>query len=313
MKTSPTALRPLLAAGAAAALALLAACGGGGDDAGAPGGSVSQAQAGSMSANSAVIPADSIEGQATILSATRAVVAAGSASQTLTCPGGGTAVYSVTGGSNLGNGRLDAGEVYSVTYTDCRGAAGAAALNGSATLTVISASASATEVATTTQNLQVALPLRTLTINGSSTFAETVADNGAGTVTTTQRWTSPQIVVTSVRNARTSTFTFSAVDQTRTITTVNGSVSARTRSGTATMDAQLPSGHWSVTTATQGAVGYGADGVPTQGAWTITLPRNIVGITVVPGTLTVTVDWGADGTIDRTWVFSGAQIGGEAG
>jgi hypothetical protein len=262
-----------------------------------------------------VIPADSVEGQATILSTTRAVVAAGTASQTFNCAGGGTAVFTVSGGSvgSVTNGQLDAGEVYNVAYTNCTGVNGVASLNGSATLTVVTASGGTTEVNTATQNLQIALPLRTITVNGSSKLIETVADNGGGVVVTTHRWTSPQIVVTSVRNARTSTFTLSNVDQTRTVTTTNGVISARTRSGTITISAQLPNGSWTVTTATQGAVSYDANGVPTQGTWTITLPNNIIGISVVPGTLTVTVDWGADGTIDRTWVFTNNQIGSEAG
>lgn len=312
MNTHP--LPRLAPVAAAALLALLTACGGGGGDAGAPTGAVSESQAQSMSANSAVIPADSVEGQATILSTTRAVVASGTASQTVACAGGGTALFTVTGGNvgSVTNGQLDAGEVYSVTYTNCTGAAGAATLNGSATLTVVSAAAGSTQVNTATQNLQIGLPLRTITVNGSSTFTETVADNGGGVVVTTHHWTSPQIVVTSVRNARTSTFTLSNVDQTRTLTSTNGTISARTRSGTITIDAQLPNGSWTVTTATQGAVSYDANGVPTQGAWTITLPNNIIGITVVPGTLTVTVDWGADGTIDRTWTFTNVQIGGAA-
>jgi hypothetical protein len=300
---------------AATALALLAACGGGGEDAGAPLGAVSESQAYSMSANSAVLPADSVEGQATVLSTTRAVVAGGTASQSFACAGGGTAVFTATGGSvgSLINGQLDAGEVYSLTYTNCRGAAGVAALTGTATLTVMAASAGGTEVSTTTQNLQIALPLRTLTLNGSSTLSELVADNGAGVVTTTHRWTTPNITVTSVRNARTSTFTLSSVDQTRVITTTGGTISARTRNGTATMNAQLPNGSWTITTATQGAVSFDANGVPTQGSWTITLPNNIIGISVVPGTLTVTADWGANGTIDRTWTFTSADIGAEAG
>lgn len=300
---------------AAAALALLTACGGGGDDAGAPLGTVTESQAESMSANSAVLPTDSVDGQATVLATTRAVVAGGSASQTFACAGGGTAVFTVTGGSigSVTNGQLDAGEVYSLTYTDCRGAAGAAALTGTTTLTVVAAAGGTTEVDTTTQNLKIALPLRTLTVNGSSTLSEVVADNGAGVLTTTHRWTSPNITVTSLRNARTSTFTLSNVDQTRVITTTNGTISARTRSGTVTMSAQLPNGSWTVTAATQGAVSYDANGMPTQGSWTITLPNNIIGISVVPGTLTVTADWGANGTIDRTWVFTTTQIGTEAG
>lgn len=304
-----------LAPAALATLALLAACGGGGEDAGAPLGAVSESQAESMSANSAVLPADSVEGQATVLATTRAVVAGGSASQTFACAGGGTAVFTVTGGSvgTVTNGQLDAGEVYSLTYTDCRGAAGLAALTGTATLTVVAAAGGTTEVSTTTQNLQIALPLRTLTVNGSSALSEVEADDGAGVVTTTHRWTSPAITVSSLRNARTSTFTLSNVDQTRVITTTNGTVSARTRSGTVTMNAQLPNGSWTITTATQGGVSFDANGVPTQGQWTITLPNNIIGISVVPGTLTVTADWGANGTIDRTWTFTGAGIGAAAG
>ncbi len=304
-----------LAPAALATLALLAACGGGGEDAGAPLGAVSESQAESMSANSAVLPADSVEGQATVLATTRAVVAGGSASQTFACAGGGTAVFTVAGGSvgTVANGQLNAGEVYSLTYTDCRGAAGLAALTGTATLTVVAAAGGTTEVNTTTQNLQIALPLRTLTVNGSSALSEVVADDGAGVVTTTHRWTSPAVTVSSLRNARTSTFTLSNIDQTRVITATGGTISARTRSGTVTMSAQLPNGSWTITTATQGAVSFDANGVPTQGHWTITLPNNIIGISVVPGTLTVTADWGANGTIDRTWTFTGAGIGAAAG
>ena len=85
MTTTPT--RTLAPLAGAALLSLLAACGGGGGDAGAPANGVTQTEAQSMSANSAVLPADSVEGQASILSTTRAVVAAGSASQTIACPG----------------------------------------------------------------------------------------------------------------------------------------------------------------------------------------------------------------------------------
>ena len=164
MNVTPNNRRLAPLAAATALLALLAACGGGGADAGAPANGVTQSDAQSMSANSAVLPADSVEGQASILSTTRAVVASGTASQTVNCAGGGTAVFTVSGGSagSLGNGQLDAGEIYSVSYTNCTGAAGAATLNGSATLTVVTASGGTTQVNTATQNLQVTLPQRTI-------------------------------------------------------------------------------------------------------------------------------------------------------
>lgn len=306
MKTARLALAPLLA--------LLAACGGGGGDDADPSAAVSPETAQAMSANSAVLPADSTEAAATVLATTQAVVAGGQASQTFSCAGGGTALFTVSGGSlaSVTNGVLDAGEVYSVSYAACRGSAGAARLDGTATLTVVGATAGMTEVSTATQGIVVTLPQRTLTLNGSSTLSQSVATSGA-TTTTTSRWSSPQIVVTSQRNARSSSFTLTDVDLTRSVAVTGGVISARSSSGTHTMSAVLPNASWTITTATEGAVSYDATGVPTQGSWTITLPHNRIGVSVVPGTLTVTVDHGADGTIDRTYTFNTTTLVAEAG
>lgn len=297
----------------AAMAAWLTACGGG-DDPPPADNSVSQEKAQAMSADSSAMSTDGTDGSQALVETTQAVVASGSASQTVNCAGGGTAVFTVTGGSlaQLTNGQFDAGEVYSVTFDACRGRAGAVALTGTATLTVVSAGAGVLAVDTATQNLQVALPLRTLTYNGNSSLSQTVTTNGAIT-TTVNRWTSPRIEVRSVRaTGRTSTFTLSDVDLSRTFVQTGGVISARRAGGTYTLDAVLPNGSWSITVATQGAVDYDANGVPTQGAWTITLPNHIIGVNVVPGTLTVTVDIGADGSIDRTYVFSAATVVAEA-
>ena len=197
-----------------------------------------------MSANSAVIPAEGSEAASTLLSTAQVVVAGGQASQTYACPGGGTALFTATGGSlaSLANGALDAGEVYSLTYTDCRGSAGAASLSGTTTLTVLAAGSGGTEVATTTQGITVTLPQRVLTLNGASTLSRSVVANGASTITT-DRWTAAQIELTSQRNARSSRFTLSAVDLSRSITVTNGVISARSGSGTHTMNAVLPNGN----------------------------------------------------------------------
>jgi hypothetical protein len=301
---------------AAALLALLAACGGGGDSGSAS--AVSQETAKAMSANSTVVPDDTTDAAAAMLATTQAVVAGGTASQTFSCAGGGTAVFTASGGSlaSLSNHVLDAGEVYSVTYTGCKVSSGAATLDGTATLTVVSATAGAVQVNTSTQGITVTLPNRVVTLNGSSTLTQTVVTNGA-TTTTTNHWTSPQIVVTSQRNARNSTFTLSAVDITRSVSVTNGSISGSSIEGTHTMTAALPNATWSITTATQGTVMFDANGMPTQGTWTVTLPNNRIGISIVTGTptstLSVTVDHGPDGTIDATYTFTWTQIAAEAG
>lgn len=292
-------------------LALLAACGGGGDSGGTA--NVDETTAQALSASSAVVPAESGEATSALLGTTQAVVAAGQASETIDCAGGGTAVFSVTGASlaQVSNGRLDAGEVYSLTFTDCRGSAGAASLSGQATLTVVSADTSGTVADTRTQALTAVLPQRTLTLNGASRLSRSVSVNGSDTVTT-DRWTSDGIELTSVRGSRTSSLTLSALDLTRTLTSRNGVIVSRSASGTHTLTAEWPNGRWSVTTATAGEVLYDANGVPTQGAWTITLPNNELAASAVPGTLTVTLDRGRDGSIDRTWVFTSSATGDAA-
>ncbi|MFT3954054.1 MAG: hypothetical protein QM722_06565 [Piscinibacter sp.] len=122
-----------------------------------------------------------------------------------------------------------------------------------------------------------------------------------------------QIDLSSVRAAGTSNYTLSAVDITRTVTSSNGVITGSSVNGTHTMRATLPNATWSITTATQGGVLYDANGVPTQGNWTVTLPNNRLLIGVVPGTLTVQADWGNDGDIDRTWTFTTSAVAGEAG
>lgn len=289
---------------------LLAGCGGSADDEDT---SITSETAQSVSANSMVLTEDTASAIAVVLSTTQVVVAGGQASQTYTCPGGGTALFTVTGGGvgSVTNGQLDAGENYSLQFTDCRGAAGAASVNGTMTLAVTAASADAVSVNTSTQAIVVVLPRRTLTLNGSSTLAQTVVTNGA-TVVTTNRWTSPQITLTSLRNARNSSLTLSNVDISRSVTTTSGVLSGSSSTGTLTIALGTPNGAWTATIATQGTASYDANGLPVQGAWQMTLPHNRIGLQVGGGTATITVDHGPDGTVDRTYTFSTTTLANEA-
>ena len=58
---------------------------------------------------------------------------------------------------------------------------------------------------------------------------------------------------------------------------------------------------------------YGADGRPTAGLWTITLPQSIVTVAIANGTATIAIDNGKDGTIDRTITVPVPQLVGTAG
>lgn len=298
-----------------AALGFLSACGGSSNDSGDSAAGAETAK--SVSANSMEFGQDSAGANADVLGTAQAVVILGqAASANVTCAGGGSALFTASGGSagSLLNGVLDAGEHYSMAFTNCKASAGAASLSGTMTLDVVTASANALTVQTSTQGIVVTRPHRTLTLNGNSTLAQTIATNGTnGTnVTTTLHWTSPQIALTSLHNLSLSSLTLSNVDLTHTVTTTNGVATGSTSSGTITITVAWPNNSWSATIATQGTAVYDANGLATQGSWLMTLPRDRIGLTVGSGTATVTVDHGPDGKIDQTYIFSVPALSAEA-
>jgi len=297
---------------ALATLALLAACGGGGSDSTADT-STSMETAQSVSANTVALPEDSATAMSSTMATAQTVVGGGQLGSTYNCAGGGTAVFTATGGTvaSLLNGQFDAGENYVMQFNACRGSAGAATVNGTISLVVTAASADSLTVDTRTQDITVTLPQRTLTLNGSSTLSQTVVASGSTSVTTTH-WTSPQIALTSVRNGVAGTLALSNVDVTRSFTTNGGVLAGSTHSSSLTLSATLPANVWSADLATQGTVSYDANGLPLQGNWTITLPHNRLGLQLGAGSATVTVDNGPDGTIDHSYTFTIATLNSAA-
>jgi hypothetical protein len=278
---------------------LVSACGGAGDD--GPNGSTSNETAQSASANGVVVADDSVRAQTVVVSTARGVIAVGGAAASVNCAGGGSALFTATGGS-LGNGVLDAGEVYTMQFTNCRSSSGSATVSGSLTLTVHSASGE-NYVVGTSANVVVGLPQRTLSHNGSSTLTHTVQTSGA-TQVTTDRWQSPSISTTSLRNSRITTLSLTNVDLTQTVTTTNGVVTGSTNQGTITMTYAGWLGTWSATITTDGPVSFNAGGTPVGGRWLITLPRDAIVLNIAAGVATATLDIGRNGSIDRmlTWL-----------
>lgn len=301
-------------------LAVLSACGGGGTSSG---NSASKSTIQSVSANGAMLPGDSSDAQMTSLKTAQAVVALEpltvTTMVTINCLGGGSAVLTRSGTvSTLGNGLLDAGESYTLVYSNCKGSAGAASVNGTMTLAVTSASAASVTVNTTTNNVTVALPLRTVTLNGSSTLvlgSTTSVTNSGTTTKTTQHWTTPGVQVKSQRNVGgpLSIFNFVNVDLFRTIDTVNGVIVGGSSQGSSTLEANLLLFTWRVTLATIGLVTYGPTGVVTQGSWLIDLPDDRITVTISNDAVSVAVDYGADGKVDVYFYFLLDTLVTEAG
>jgi hypothetical protein len=185
-------------------------------------------------------------------------------------------------------------------------------VDGTQSLFVATKTAETIELDTATTNLKVTKPFSEVDLNGASTFTRTVQTVGNVT-TASEHWVTPNYSVVSHRNGKTTSFAYSNVDLMRTLVTTNGQFTSSSFEGTATLSWMWPGGSFSVTLETQGSVGCAADGTPTQGTLIVTLPNDRITIAVVPGTVTVTVDFGKDGTIDRTYVFTTNELAGSAG
>jgi hypothetical protein len=285
-----------------ALLAGLSACGGGGDSSTSSSVDVSsRSSAQSVGASGAAMPADSTEAAGVAVATAQAALAVAG-----NCAGGGAATFSITGGTTLSraNGVFDAGEVYDITFAQCKSASGAAVVNGRMALTVLG-TAPSLSVSTGTVNLSVALPLRTVTLNGSSTLTQTIATSGASTTTTTTHWVSPGIRVDSLRSTGGSThYELSNVDYTRAIVAVNGVPVSSSCDGHSTLDARLLFFPWFITLATVGPINYGPTGIVISGHWTIDLPRDHIDLQISASSVSLRVDLGNNGSDDLVFIFS---------
>ena len=332
--TTPTVMVPTLLL-----VAALTACGGGSSDAGTSNG-ISAPLATQQAANAsqvsdsvtAALDASETTAQAVIaayaslalsapdmsaLSSTDGVTAQPAAltSVPVTCPGGGGATVTITGGTqdSVLNGELDAGETYQLSFATCRAAASSAPINGSLTMTVQTASGSEISIALAANALQVTLPQGVATLTGSATGQITRSTLADGSTEQTSHFVSSSLALSTLFNGRSSEFNLSAVDVTRQSAWLLGTQVSSSFSGRYTLEATLPSGLFNYTVSTLGSVNYSSSGVPTAGAWTINLPGSLVSATVSGTLATITLDNGKDGTIDRTVTLPVQQLLNEAG
>lgn len=314
---------------------LLAACGGGGDagrvaidDATATTYAANATQIGSdamTAADAGVLAAQAMisAGAGTAASDDRAMALSASASPLAAtsrpCPGGGSATVSITGGTpeSEANGKLDTGEVYQVSFAACTGAAGMAQLDGTLAMTVESATGDSANgtlaLSTTATGLTLALPHGGATLDGSTQRQFSVSTDTDGTVHLSSHFVSAGLTLATHYNARASSFTLSNADILRTATVVGGALQSSTIDGHHTLSGTLPNASFSYSVATSGGATYAANGTPASGMWTVTLPNQIITITVGNGMATIAIDFAKDGTIDRTFTVAAPQLAGSAG
>lgn len=183
-------------------------------------------------------------------------------------------------------------------------------------MTMLSASGDsangALSVTLTATRLALALARGGATLDGSVTRSFSVATAGDGSVHLTSHHTTPSLTPATRYNARSSTFVPSDTDITRTATLAGGVLQSSGVSGTHTVAAALPNASFGYTVATTGGATR-ADGTPTSGLWTITLPNTTITVSIAGTTATIALDRGKDGSIGRTFTVPVAQVLAQAG
>jgi hypothetical protein len=304
--------------------AVLAIAHGGGSEDAAP---LSTLAATQYAANASLVGADASSAlDATLLTATQLVP--GTASRLgvqrkqapaasgvgLACPGGGTALTTISGADSLEerNGQLDAGEVYQLAFLDCRGAGGQAALNGAVTMTVVSAVPGSTAVTFSTTTLNATLPRGAISFIGSAGVQRSSSVTGVGSNVTT-RVTAASLAVTTEFNGRIGNFTLSDVDLTRQASYSAGALIASSHAGSHKLAGTVPGVPFEYSVVTEGRASFSASGAPIQGGWVVTLPHRSIAITLANAIVTIAIDEGENGNLGRSFTLPLESFGEAAG
>lgn len=311
-------------AAAIACGALLAACGGGSGspaDPGPPPASLSQAEATSDASDAEQPAAAGASALDDVFDTTQAMAGAATtapgSSVTVDCAGGGSAIVAISGGTAAGvvNGALDAGEHYDIVFEQCRGQAGRAALDGSVSIdidAVADGASPATTMTITPHGLNVATPLGSIVLGGFATLERSSTTDGT-TSTTISHLTSPGFGIDTAFNGRQGHLQMIDVDWTRTVSSRDGVVTGSQFTGHHQLRGNANDFAFSQSVSTVGAVSYAADGTPVAGRWTTVRPESTIATTIAAGLVTLTLDIGSNGSIERSWTFPLAQLDAAAG
>jgi hypothetical protein len=152
-------------------------------------------------------------------------------------------------------------------------------------------------IATSTP-LSAVLPAGTVNLSGSFTLVRSIS----GT-TTTSHVTATSLTLS--RGASSRTFMLGAVDITLAVTrAAAGTLQSLAYTGSHSVTVnQSTYSNLSYSVATTGSVSYDASAQPATGSWTVTLPRQLLTLSLTATTVHLTADFGRDGTIDLDTTF----------
>jgi hypothetical protein len=322
-----------------AALAALSACGGGGDE----GSGISNADAQGYAADAATMPvvagatlgaaASALQGSVAAAAAQAGSAAAidtaaaekGGAAQeavsptvTRGCAGGGSVTWVASGPTLalLTNGRLDAGETYDITYNACAVAFTGEVLNGNARVVVNAADTSGFDITTTATALSsTTLSGARYVLDGSVRQQWTSTATAGGGASIAHRVSTQRLALASTIGSRRANYELRDMDWTvTTVLAANATLVSRTHVGSLTFFASTPRRpNATLQVATVGPLVIGADGLAESGGFSLTFSGDKWTVTYAATTVTIALDIGNNGSVERTWTISRPAFHGDAG
>jgi hypothetical protein len=308
-----------------AAVCLLAACGGSGDDDDGTAG-ISNESAEGYAADSAAMPVVAADGVDLAIETVESGLAAGAAGGEVgaqsvdgsrACAGGGTVSWTVTSldAEDEANGRLDAGEVVDVEYAACIGADGTTTLDGSLQLTVNERDDDSSDLTLLVSGLELRKPAGSFTVGGGMRLQrETVALDGGGSERR-RTLSSESVAMVTMIGERESNYRLRDLDWTVVKTyDAGGAFVSRTHDGELTLEADNPRRpDAQLAIDTDGALTVGTDGYVSAGRLVATSNEHELTATWAAGSVTITLDLGRDGSIDRSWTITRDALLGRVG
>lgn len=321
----------------ALAAAALTACGGGGEDNGA---SLSNEDAQGYAADAATMPmmASSAVSTAT-LTLQSAVASAGTAAakagevpaeapgdaqaldtgptRTVPCALGGNVSWVASGLplAQLLNRQLDAGETYDITYNNCATAITGVVLNGRARVLVNAADATGFDLSTTATALSSTTPQGRFVLDGTWRHQLRVTSTAGGGTERSNRLATPLATLASTIGTRQARYELRNTDWTTTdLWDATGRLLTRSHNGTLELLASTPRRpSATLQVATIGTLVVGADGLAESGGFSVVIGGDKWSVTYGATTVTIALDLGNNGSVDRTWTLPRLVFHGEAG
>lgn len=300
-----------------ASAAALAACGGGSTE-DTSGTSISTEVAQGYAADAGTMPVAAATGVEAAVGALESAVSATTgadraqpqavqpqATLSAQCVRGGSVTWQASGGTALGNGQLDTGEIYTVSYDGCVTGDGGPTIDGSLSLTVNARSTGRLAYTMTATKLTFTQGTLEYVLDGNVSEDRRSLTDVTGTQVTGDL-TSTGLSLESTIGSRQATYRLNTLAWTVVRTfDANGRLVTRSHQGTLELSANTPRRpDASLAISTVGSTIVGSDGFISAGTYTVRTSRDTVRCEHGGGTVTLSLDRGNDGTIDRVWTLT---------